>query len=519
MKHSDILKKLLIPALILLTLSLSISVSAAEHASGTCGENLTWTLSADGVMTISGTGEMYDYKNNEQPWTGYDTLIRKVVLEDTVERIGKYAFYYCNYLTEAVLGTGTTSIGDFAFNSCPALQTLTVGDDTSAVGSCFFNTNITTVILRDSVTALNSNIRNLDTIEVFVADNSDGIGYFTRDSVLYLKEKKGDTFVTTIVKQPEATKLTGTFTVPDDVTVIGEHAFRGQSLLEEVILPRGVTSLDLQSFYNCESLRRVTLGDATETVPTTFAGTTALSTLVLRNSVTYLDTDLRDDGSLTAFEVDDTDGMGYYDVNGVLYHYAENDGVVTKTLVRYPHGRTDTSCTVEAGVSVIGEHAFYDCASLQTVYLPESVEALSAYAFYSCDSLTGIYFKGKPPVLKKTNALPSGTLAENLILYYIEGTEGWENPWNGYTALPFPENTETKPPKGDANEDGVLDKNDADGFSNAYAGIEGRCRLYQEYILNGGDYDFNNDGKFNRKDIMILMRFLAGWEGYEKYFQ
>ena len=33
--------------------------------SGTCGEDLTWTLDDEGTLTISGTGEMTDYKHLE----------------------------------------------------------------------------------------------------------------------------------------------------------------------------------------------------------------------------------------------------------------------------------------------------------------------------------------------------------------------------------------------------------------------------------------------------------------------
>ena len=34
-------------------------------AAGKCGDNLTWSLSSDGTLTISGTGDMYDFGYNE----------------------------------------------------------------------------------------------------------------------------------------------------------------------------------------------------------------------------------------------------------------------------------------------------------------------------------------------------------------------------------------------------------------------------------------------------------------------
>ena len=46
---------------LLVTLLVTLPLVGFATESGTCGENLTWTLSDDGVLTISGTGEMEDY--------------------------------------------------------------------------------------------------------------------------------------------------------------------------------------------------------------------------------------------------------------------------------------------------------------------------------------------------------------------------------------------------------------------------------------------------------------------------
>ena len=61
---------------------------------GTCGENLTWTLTYDGVLTISGTGEMTDYPNfADVPWNAYREKILSVVMEPGVTSVGGYAFF------------------------------------------------------------------------------------------------------------------------------------------------------------------------------------------------------------------------------------------------------------------------------------------------------------------------------------------------------------------------------------------------------------------------------------------
>lgn len=45
--------------------SLITSISASAETSGTCGDNVNWVLSDDGVLTISGTGDMSNYNDFE----------------------------------------------------------------------------------------------------------------------------------------------------------------------------------------------------------------------------------------------------------------------------------------------------------------------------------------------------------------------------------------------------------------------------------------------------------------------
>ena len=71
----------------------SISVSAEGETSGQCGENVFWSLD-DGVLTISGSGKMYDYNYDDSP-------------------------FYCRQdITSVVIKSGVTSIGSYVFNAC-----------------------------------------------------------------------------------------------------------------------------------------------------------------------------------------------------------------------------------------------------------------------------------------------------------------------------------------------------------------------------------------------------------------
>ena len=95
-------------------------------ASGYCGgegdgTNLTWTLDKDGVLTISGTGAMYDYSENGTQFNNSD--IKSVVIEDGVTSIGNSAFYECTSLSSIILPeTLTTLSNEWVFGSCKNLK-------------------------------------------------------------------------------------------------------------------------------------------------------------------------------------------------------------------------------------------------------------------------------------------------------------------------------------------------------------------------------------------------------------
>ncbi len=96
-------------------------------ASGTCGaegDNLTWELSCDRVLTISGNGAML--RNSwEIPWDEHQNEVRSVFVEDGVTTIGATAFRYCYNLSNVVIGKDVTTIYEDAFFNDSALSSIT----------------------------------------------------------------------------------------------------------------------------------------------------------------------------------------------------------------------------------------------------------------------------------------------------------------------------------------------------------------------------------------------------------
>ena len=97
-------------------------------ASGTCGmygDNLIWTLE-NGVLTISGYGEMQDCSGYTAPWNAYYSNIKEVVVEEGVTTIGPWAFAYCEQMTKVTLPETLNVIDYGAFVLCSALEKVTI---------------------------------------------------------------------------------------------------------------------------------------------------------------------------------------------------------------------------------------------------------------------------------------------------------------------------------------------------------------------------------------------------------
>ena len=98
---------------------------------GADGDNLTWALDDEGLLTISGTSEMADYRSSNSwgssPWYLSRSSIETVIIEFNITNIGPGAFYNCTSLTSISIPVSVTSVGTGAFTGCTALQDVYYG--------------------------------------------------------------------------------------------------------------------------------------------------------------------------------------------------------------------------------------------------------------------------------------------------------------------------------------------------------------------------------------------------------
>ena len=110
------------PRALVLTQDTILTAEFAVSYSGQCGDNLYWAYDeANKTISITGSGNMYDYTKSPQPWYLFKEQIVEVTTNNTVTSIGTSAFEGCVRLAKISLGTGLEEIATNAFAGCTRL--------------------------------------------------------------------------------------------------------------------------------------------------------------------------------------------------------------------------------------------------------------------------------------------------------------------------------------------------------------------------------------------------------------
>ena len=211
-------------ALMIASLLPATALAADIVASGTCGaegdgSNLTWTLDSEGVLTISGSGDMHDYVYSS-PWHENGNQIRSVLMENGVTGIGNFAFFECISLTSMTIPDSVTCIGNCAFKDCSSLASVTIPDSVASIGVYAFCgcTSLKSVTIPDSVTSIGDYAFGFCTSLTGIWVDGGSSHYFSDASgVLFNKDK------TVLAQCPGA--FSGSYAIPDGVMSIGYDAF------------------------------------------------------------------------------------------------------------------------------------------------------------------------------------------------------------------------------------------------------------------------------------------------------
>ena len=334
-----------------LTASFAVKAAATIVDSGECGAegaNVTWTLDSDGLLTISGTGKMYDYSWNEAPWENSDVI--SVVISEGVTNIGDYAFDYCTGLTSITIPSGVTSIGESAFRSCDSLTSITIPDSVTSIGerAFFYCTGLTSITIPEGVTSIDGSAFS-DVPNIVYSGTASGSPWGARALNGYIEDGLvyEDSSKTELLACPSSRE--GTVVIPSSVTSIGEYAFFHCTGLTSITIPDSITSIRDGAFCQCSSLTSITIPDGVNTIGNyAFDGCSNLASVMIPDSVTTI-------------------GSG-------AFNDCENLAAVD----------------IPSGVKTIGSRAFDGCSSLASITIPDSVKTIENYAFFGCSNLASV---------------------------------------------------------------------------------------------------------------------------------
>ena len=341
-------------------------------------------------------------------FSGCDSIV-KVVFGSNIEGIHVDSFANCTSLKSIVVSEKVTSIKD-AFAGCTSLSEIHIVDigawcemDIIDFASVLSKADLyldgkllTEVVIPEGVTSISSNAFSGRTsiTSVVIPDSVITMGGFSNcTSLKNVVLGKGLTSIENNAFYG-CTSLKN-IDIPNSVTTIGRSAFEACESLTNITLPNSLTKIDTRTFYNCKSLESINIPDTVTSIGNNvFFGCVSLVSIEIPDSVTSISVySFADCTSLTTVVI----GTGITTIAGNLF-----SGCISLVSINIPEGVTDigsyafSGCTslisveIPNSVTSIGSDAFSGCTSLTSVEIPNGVTSISSRAFYRCTSLTSI---------------------------------------------------------------------------------------------------------------------------------
>ncbi len=350
---------------VVLSLCVAMSVTVNAEASGTCGadgDNLTWVLDDNGVLTITGTGEMKKWSNySATPWYyNYRTQVKSIVIEEGVTSITRDSFYQFTKLESVTLPDSLTSIGVNAFEECTSLKNIEIPS-------------------------------GIDTIPNYMLKNCTGITSINIPS--NIKTIKGNAFY-------GCSGLTE-LVIPDTLEVISGSAFYQCTGLKKLTIGTGVTEIGLNAFYYCTALEEIYWNaknvedfSSRDEVFRSAGSNGGGIKLVFGNTAEKIPA-YAFTSAQPANITEITFGSNLKSIGDYAFQFTPVKTLAlpaVETVGAYAFNKCLSLETITFGdkIKTIGANAFNECSALKSVNLPDSLEKIGNYAFYGCSALDNI---------------------------------------------------------------------------------------------------------------------------------
>lgn len=325
--------------------------------------------------------------------------------------IGDYAFMGMSQITDIIVPDTVTRIGEGAFSGCSALESISlpfIGEaplesyDSSEfehVLGYIFGTEAYTGGVLTSQYSYNAN--GVRQISYYVPESLKTVT--VRGSIVPYGAFSGCSNITTVILENTVTGISdrafynaaalANINIPESVTSIGVSAFYGCATLTELTIPNTVTSIGKGALEGCTSL-------VTISIP--FAGYNGIDA-TSSNTLGYIfgTENHTYNYQFVPSTLKNVTVTGGYNVNGYAFRSCTNiESIIIEGDVTSIGNYAFYDCTkltnvvIPDTVTSIGSYAFYNCDALTNIDLPEDLVSIGDHAFYSCDNLAGIELPG-----------------------------------------------------------------------------------------------------------------------------
>ena len=429
----------------------SIKIPASVKSSGVsnsfaCGalnsaNNLEEVVFEEGIQYIPGN-ICWNYVENKS--------LKKVVIPESAQEIGEYAFRNCIGIEEIILGKNIRKIDRWAFSGCAGLKKVIfqenegikeIGDE--AFGGC---TALEELELPEGIQYLGYGFiggTQIKSIQIPSTIRSCGASNGAREGALSGAVKLEEVIISdgaqyvpgniccNYIENTSIKKIV----IPESVKAIGEKAFQNCAGIEEIIFGKNINEISREAFRGCTGLKKVIFQESDETEKSSvsigynaFKGCTSLETLTLSSNIgaigdeaflccsnleelelpegiTYLGYSFIGGTKVKSIKIPSTvtscgvsNSMGYGALNSVTQLEAitfadETEYIPGNICWNFVENTSLKKIVIPESVTEIGENAFRNCAGIEEITFGKNIRRINRNAFRECNGLKKIVFQ------------------------------------------------------------------------------------------------------------------------------
>lgn len=318
---------------LLLALMANVCFVQAAIETGSCGNNLTWTLDTkDSTLTVEGYGPMSSNGSPAWAWSYYKSYIKYVYLPEGLTNIASEAFKGCSNLVRINIPKSLTGSGSGAFKDCNNLDSVFISDIAAWCNiSFYYDKYYNGATSNPLVMAKHLYLNGAKLTNLVIPDSVKSINSYVFCNAVDIKS----------------------LTIQEGDTIIGISAFSGCSSLNSITLPSSLKEVQYGAFNGCANAKGVYISDIAAWCRIYF---------------------------------------GYYkytsdSISNPLY-YAHH---------LYLNGEKVTDLVIPEGEQYIGQYALDGCSDLTSVVIPSSMLNIKNNAFWKCTNISRFIVNATTP--------------------------------------------------------------------------------------------------------------------------